>query len=51
MNELKQIMNALLTLEQEKYFEAINGGVSENDIGQVGSSSADGPTFNRYYTQ
>ena len=51
MNELKQIMNALLTLEREKYFEAINGGVSENDIGQVGSSSADGPTFNRYYTQ
>ena len=53
MNELKEIMNALLTLEREKYYEAINGGgASENDIGQVQSSSSEaGPTFNRYYTQ
>jgi chromosome segregation ATPase len=52
MNELKEIMNALLTLEREKYYEAINGGASENDIGQVRSSSSEaGPTFNRYYTQ
>ena len=52
MNELKEIMNALLTLEREKYYEAISSGVSGNGIGEAGSSSSEaGPTFNRYYTQ
>ena len=55
MNELKEIMNALLTLEKERYYEAINGRPGQNNgIGgsNGGNTSAEGmPTFNRYYTQ
>lgn len=54
MNELREVMDALLTLERERYYEAINGGFSQNEIGVGGNNnpSAGGiPTFNRYYTQ
>ena len=52
LNEMKEIMEALLTLEKERYYEAINGNVSQNRIGNNESLPADGvPTFNRYYTQ
>ena len=32
LNEMKEIMEALLTLEKERYYEAINGNVSQNRI-------------------
>jgi KaiC/GvpD/RAD55 family RecA-like ATPase len=52
LNEMKEIMEALLTLEKERYYEAIKGNVSQNRIGDNESLPADGvPTFNRYYTQ
>jgi hypothetical protein len=52
LNEMKEIMEALLTLEKERYYEAINGNVSQNRIGNNESLPVDGvPTFNRYYTQ
>ena len=52
LNEMKEIMEALLTLEKERYYEAINGNVSQNRIDSNESLPADGvPTFNRYYTQ
>ena len=52
LNEMKEIMEALLTLEKERYYEAINDNVSQNRIGGNESLPADGmPTFNRYYTQ
>ena len=52
LNEMKEIMEALLTLEKERYYEAINGNVSRNGIGNDGSSPPDEAlTFNRYYKQ
>ena len=52
LNEMKEIMEALLTLEKERYYEVINGSVSQSRNGDNGSLPADGtPTFNRYYTQ
>ena len=52
LNEMKEIMEALLTLEKERYYEAINGSVSQNGIGNNKSLPANEvPTFNRYYTQ
>jgi len=52
LNEMKEIMEALLTLEKERYYEAINGNVSQNGIGSDKSLPVAGvPTFNRYYTQ
>ena len=52
LNEMKEIMEALLTLEKERYYEAINGNVSRNGTGNGGSLLVDeAPTFNRYYTQ
>jgi KaiC/GvpD/RAD55 family RecA-like ATPase len=52
LNEMKEIMEALLTLEKERYYEAINGNASQNRIGNNESLPVDGgPTFNRYYTQ
>jgi chromosome segregation ATPase len=52
LNEMKEIMEALLTLEKERYYEAINGNVSQNSIGNNESLPVDGgPTFNRYYTR
>ena len=52
LNEMKEIMEALLTLEKERYYEAINGNVSQGIRNDNESLSVDGvPTFNRYYTQ
>ena len=52
LNEMKEIMEALLTLEKERYYEAINGNVSQNRIGNNESLPVDGgTTFNRYYTR
>jgi hypothetical protein len=52
LNEMKEIMEALLTLEKERYYEKINGNVSQSGIGNDGSLPVDEvPTFNRYYTQ
>ena len=52
LNEMKEIMEALLTLEKERYYEAINGNVNQNRRDDNESLSVDGvPTFNRYYTQ
>ena len=52
LNEMKEIMEALLTLEKERYYEAINGSVSQNRKSDNESLPAVGaPTFNRYYTQ
>jgi len=45
-------MEALLTLEKERYYEAINGNVSQNRKDDNDFLPADGvPTFNRYFTQ
>ena len=54
LNELRQVMDALLTLEREKYYQALNGSAGQN--GQVGTnvdepSDNDMPTFNRYYNR
>ena len=52
LNEMKEIMEALLTLEKERYYEAISGNVSQNRIVDGDSLPVGGaPTFNRYYTQ
>ena len=55
LNDLKEVMDALLTLERERYYEAINGSsVSQNrraGIVTEGSSSSSVPTFNRYYNR
>ena len=54
LNDLREVIDALLTLERERYYEAINGEVSQNrqtDIGSQDSSSNGMPTFNRYYNR
>ena len=54
LNDLKEVMDALLTLERERYYEAINGSASENRGGVImteEASSSSAPTFNRYYNR
>ena len=54
LNDLKEVMDALLTLERERYYEAINGSASENRGGVImteEASSSSVPTFNRYYNR
>ncbi len=54
LNDLKEVMDALLTLERERYYEAINGSAGQNRgagimSGEASSSSV--PTFNRFYNR
>ena len=54
LNQLRQTIDALLTLEREKYYQAVNGNANQNT--QVGTgmnepSENDMPTFNRYYNR
>ena len=54
LNDLRVVMDALLTLERERYYEAINGSASQNrraGIVTEGSSSSSIPTFNRFYNR
>ena len=54
LTELREVMDALLTLERERYYEAINGEVSQSrqtGVGTEGSSPNGMPTFNRYYNR
>ena len=54
LNDLREVMDALLTLERERYYEAINGEVSQGrqtGIGTDASTSEGMPTFNRYYNR
>lgn len=52
LNELKAVLDALLTLEKERYFEVTEAATNELGSGQ-GSSlpEAAGPTLNRYYSR
>ena len=54
LNDLKEVMDALLTLERERYYEAINGSAGQNRGGGIMSeeaSSSSVPTFNRFYNR
>ncbi len=54
LNDLREIMNALLTLERERYYEAINGSPSQSrrsGIVTEETSSSSVPTFNRFYNR
>ena len=55
LNDLKEVMDALLTLERERYYEAINGSVGRDTqadgIMSNNTSSSSEPTFNRYYNR
>ena len=52
LNEMKEIMEALLTLEKERYYEMINGAGNQNVISGEGTLAEDEiPTFNRRSTQ
>ena len=55
LNDLKEVMDALLTLERERYYEAINGSAGQNRgagiIMSEGASSSSVPTFNRFYNR
>jgi len=54
LNDLKEVMDALLTLERERYYEAINGSAGQNRGGGImteEASSSSVPTFNRYYNR
>ena len=35
LNDLKEVMDALLTLERERYYEAINGSAGQNRGGGI----------------
>jgi hypothetical protein len=54
LNDLKEVMDALLTLERERYYEAINGSAGQNrgaGIMSEEASSSSVPTFNRFYNR
>ena len=54
LNDLKEVMEALLTLERERYYEAINGSASPNTRAGIMTddpSSNGVPTFNRFYNR
>ena len=54
LNDLKEVMDALLTLERERYYEAINGSTGQNrgaGIISEEASSSSVPTFNRFYNR
>tara|TARA_Y100001936_G_C16002097_1_gene628485 strand:- start:583 stop:1368 length:786 start_codon:yes stop_codon:yes gene_type:complete len=54
LNDLKEVMDALLTLERERYYEAINGSAGQNrgsGIMTEEASSSSVPTFNRFYNR
>ena len=54
LNDLKEVMDALLTLERERYYEAINGSAGQNrgaGIISEEASSSSVPTFNRFYNR
>ena len=54
LNDLKEVMEALLTLERERYYEAINGSAGPNSRAGImteNSSSNVVPTFNRFYNR
>ena len=54
LNDLKEVMDALLTLERERYYEAINGSAGQNrgaGIMSEEASSSSAPTFNRFYNR
>ena len=54
LNDLKEVMDALLTLERERYYEAINGSAGQNrgaGIMSEEASSSSEPTFNRFYNR
>ena len=52
LNELKAVLDALLTLEKERYFEVTEAATNELGLGQESSlPEAAGPTLNRYYSQ
>ena len=54
LNDLKEVMDALLTLERERYYEAINGSAGQNrgaGILSEEASSSSVPTFNRFYNR
>ena len=54
LNDLKEVMDALLTLERERYYEAINGSAGQNRRAGIISeeaSSSSVPTFNRFYNR
>ena len=54
LNDLKEVMDALLTLERERYYEAINGTAGQNrgaGIMSEEASSSSVPTFNRFYNR
>ena len=52
LNEMKEIMEALLTLEKERYYEKISGTGSQNVISSEGALPKDEiPTFTRRTTQ
>lgn len=52
LNELKAVLDALLTLEKERYFEVTEAATNEYGLGQESSlPETVGPTLNRYYSQ
>ena len=54
LNDLKEVMDALLTLERERYYEAINGSAGQNRRAGImtdEASSSSVPTFNRFYNR
>ena len=54
LNDLKEVIDALLTLERERYYEAINGSAGQNrgaGIISEEASSSSVPTFNRFYNR
>ena len=54
LNDLKEVMDALLTLERERYYEAINGSAGQNrgaGIMSEEASSSSVPTINRFYNR
>jgi hypothetical protein len=52
LNELKAVLDALLTLEKERYFEVTEAATNESGLGQESSlPKTAGPTLNRYYSQ
>ena len=52
LNELKAVLDALLTLEKERYFEVTEAATNEFGLGQESSlPKTAGPTLNRYYSQ
>ena len=54
LNDLREVIDALLTLERERYYEAINGSPSQSrrtGIMTEDTSSSSVPTFNRFYNR